>query len=514
MNKPAYDVAIVGYGPAGQVAAGLLGQAGLHVYVCDRLQDVYQIPRAIALDHEIMRVFQQLGVVDAVMPFTEPFTNSEFYGVDGQLIRRMTMVAPPFPQGYTPSLVFTQPLVEKILRARVEEFATVDVELGVEMRNIRQSSTGVTLEIGNADSTTHEVNARYAIGCDGGSSKVRAQMDIALDDLDFDEPWLVVDVLLNEKGLKKLPSVSVQYCEPERPCTLVIGPKNHRRWEISLKPGEDPKTVAQDDETWKLLSRWITPEDGELWRQASYRFHALVAGRWRNGRVFLAGDAAHMQPPFLGQGMCQGMRDAANLSWKLAAVARGEVQGQAAELLLDSYGAERKAHVRELTSRIKSVGAVICERDVERARARDAKLLVDCGGQVRDTPRQDILPGLEAGFLSEREHPARGTLFPQPWLDVDGSAVRMDARFQNGWRLVLKDSAESLAPLDAVETVHLGHVREQDGLVAGWLSRHACVAALVRPDNYVFGVAPTEGDIESLIEEMRSMLGLKTAVMS
>lgn len=498
-----YDVAIVGYGPAGVVAAALLAQQGLSVYACERLEDVYQIPRAIALDHEIMRVFQQLGVVDAIAPFTEPFTPSEYFGVDGQLIRRMTMVAPPYPQGYTPSLVFTQPPVERALRERVAQMPNVVVELGVEMARIAQDGEGVTLAIVDGGSS-HQVRARYAIGCDGGSSAVRTQMDMALEDLDFDEPWLVVDVLVNEQGLAKLPKVSVQYCEPERPCTMVIGPKNHRRWEISLKPGEDPKQVATAEETWKLLSRWLTPQDGQLWRQASYRFHALVAANWRKGRVFLAGDAAHMQPPFLGQGMCQGVRDVTNLSWKLGSVLRGEVRGAAAEALLDSYGAERKAHVRELTSRIKGVGAVVCERDPVKARARDARLLADCGGVVQDTPRQDILPKLDAGLLSAQAHPARGSLFPQPWLQVDGARKRMDAVAGNGWRLVL--AAGTPVPdqpdaLPGLRVVALADLAEADGVAADWFRGHECVAALVRPDNYVYGVAQRGAEAGALVAE-------------
>lgn len=493
-----YDVAIVGYGPAGQVAAGLLGQAGLSVYVCDRLTDVYQIPRAIALDHEIMRVFQQLGVVDAVLPHTEPFTNSEFFGVDGQLIRRMTMVAPPFPQGYTPSLVFTQPPVERVLRARVAQLPNVCVELGVEMRGLHQDAEGVELQI-DRSGATHTVRARYAIACDGGSSGVRTQLGLELEDLDFDEPWLVVDVRVNERGLAKLPTTSVQYCEPERPCTLVIGPGNHRRWEISLKPGEDPKQVATDAETWKLLSRWLTPDDGQLWRQASYRFHALVAAQWRKGRVLLAGDAAHMQPPFLGQGMCQGMRDAANLSWKLAAVLRGDVTGAAAEALLDSYGTERKAHVRELTSRIKHVGSVICERDVAKARERDARLLADCGGVVKDTPRQDILPRLEGGLLSVDDHPARGTLFPQPWLRVPAGWERMDTLCGHGWRLVLAAGVAPVAAPAGVTVLALDQSPERDGVTQAWFQRHGVVAALVRPDHYVYGVAAQPVEVAALL---------------
>lgn len=491
-----FDVAIVGFGPAGVVAAGLLGQAGLRVHACDRLEGVYEIPRAISLDHEVLRIFQELGVVEQAAAHIEPFTPSEFYGVDGQLIRRMTMVEPPYPQGYTPSNVFSQPPVERILRERVAELPNVQVDLGVELLGLEQDAEGATLTLRGK-----QVRAKYVVACDGGSSTVRTLLEMPLEDLDFDEPWLVVDVLCNERGLAKLPKVSVQYCEPERPCTLVIGPKNHRRWEISLKPGEDPKQVATDGETWKLLSRWITPEDGQLWRQASYRFHALVAAQWRKGRVFLAGDAAHMQPPFLGQGMCQGLRDVANLSWKLASVLKGEVHGAQAQALLDSYGIERKAHVRELTSRIKGVGAVICERDPAKARARDAKLLADCGGQVRDTPRQDILPALEGGFLARARSSGRGALFPQPRRAADGA--RMDEAFGRGWRLVTSVPA---APPHGLQSITLEALDEADGVAARWLRRHECVAALLRPDHYVWGTAATGQELGDLHAEWHRAL--------
>jgi 3-(3-hydroxy-phenyl)propionate hydroxylase len=506
MNQPEFDVAIAGFGPAGAVAAALLGQAGLRVYACDRLPGVYEIPRAISLDHEILRVFQQLGLLDAIAPHCEPFTPSEYYGVDGRLIRRMTMVEPPYPQGHVPSNVFTQPPVERAVRERVAAMPNVTVDLGVEVTAVDQGPRAASLVV-RGEQGTRTVTASYVIACDGGSSTVRTLLDLPLEDLDFDEPWLVVDVLVNERGLAKLPKVSVQYCEPERPCTLVIGPKNHRRWEISLKPGEDPKQAETAEATWKHLARWLTPDDGQLWRQASYRFHALVASQWRKGRVFLAGDAAHMQPPFLGQGMCQGIRDVANLSWKLASVLKGEVTGDAAQQLLDSYGAERKAHVRELTSRIKAIGAVICERDAGKARARDDKLLADAGGVVKDTPRQDVLPRLEGGLLSAHDTPGRGTLFPQPRLR---SGELMDERFGNGWRLV------SVLPpppgegwgggAAALTMVDLSSAQEADGVVSNWMQRHACRAALVRPDNYVFGTAQDTETLQALLAEWQQRL--------
>ena len=514
MRSAAYDVAVVGFGPAGVLASALLGQAGLRVFACDRMQSVYELPRAIALDHEIMRVFQQLGVAAAITPYVEPFTPSEYYGVDGQLIRRMTMLPKPYPQGYTPSLVFTQPAVERVLRARVAQLPNVHVALGSELCAVQQAAAdGVRLELQSARGARERVHARWLIACDGGGSTVRGLLSAKLEDSSFDEAWLVVDVRVNARGLAKLPAVSVQYCEPERPCTLVIGPGNHRRWEISLKPGEDPQQVATPQGTWQLLARWITPEDGELWRQTSYRFHALVAERWRHGRVFLAGDAAHMQPPFLGQGMCQAVRDVTNLAWKLIAVVRGEVTGAAADALLDSYGLERKAHVQELTRRITAVGALICERDPARARARDARLLAECGGVVEDTPRQDLLPRLESGMLFPRTSSARGTLFPQPLLAAehgDDRPVLMDERFGCGWRLVLDGTLPPpAAPLPGLRVIafETDTCRELEGVVAGWLRQHACHAALVRPDHYVYGVASTLLELSELLAHWRATLG-------
>ena len=492
------DVAIVGAGPTGVVLASLLAKRGLTVHVSDSVAEVMNIPRALSLDHEVQRVFQQIGVLDAVLPFIEPFTNSEFFGASGQLIRRMTMVAAPYPQGHVPSVVFSQPPVEAALRANLAALPGVKLALGLTMTGLTQNADGVQLRYSDAS----VVQARYAVACDGGASGTRAALGITLDDLGFDEPWLVVDVLCNAQGLAKLPATSVQYCEPARPCSLIIGTQNHRRWECSLLPGEDPKEMATPERTWALLARWLTPQDGQLWRQTSYRFHALVAAQWRVGRVFLAGDAAHMQPPFLGQGLCQGVRDAANLAWKLAAVLQGHVKGAAAERLLNSYGAERGAHVRELTSRIKGVGAVICERDATKAQARDENMLAACGGVVKDTPRQDVIPPLNCGLL--HSSPGAGSLFPQPRL-VDG--VLMDDLCGHGWRLVHDGwlSAQVLGPGFDVIDITQGATAETEGVVALWLRRHACHAALLRPDHCVFGTAADNTTLHSLLAAQRAL---------
>ena len=477
-----FDVAIIGAGPTGGVLACLLALRGMKVYLCDKDHAIYPKPRAIALDHEIMRTFQQVGIADQVLPFTEPFTPSEFFGVDGQMIRRMTMVAPPYPQGYTPSMVFNQPEMERILRGRIASLPNITFELGVSLIGLQEHRGGVQLNLSNGST----LQATWAVGCDGGSSKTRELLGIELEDLDFDQAWLVVDVLANEKGLAKLPKTSVQYCEPARPATLVIGPKNHRRWEIALNADEDLALMQTPAMTWELLSRWITPDDAALWRQASYRFHALVAKQWRStplgktGRVFLAGDAAHQQPPFLGQGMCQGLRDAANLAWKLAAQ-----KDAPNDALLGTYEAERSAHVRALTARIKDVGLIVGERDVKRAKARDAKLLAACGGVVPDTPRQDVLPPLSTGCLSSQLTSGRGRLFVQPRLQsAAGESILMDAQLGYGWRWI--------APED---------LQERDGVIAAWFKAHNARSALIRPDHYVFGTANTDAERDRLQAE-------------
>lgn len=503
------DVAIVGYGPCGAVAAGLLGGQGIRTWVCDKSTEIYDKPRAFALDHEIMRVFQQLGIHAQILEHAEPFTPSEFYGVDGQLIKRFSTVEPPFPLAFPPSLVFNQPAAEQAIRAHVGSLADVQVALGHEVIDLAQDADGVTLQVQAPDGSSHEVRASYVIACDGASSTVRRRVGIALEDLGFDQPWLVVDVMVNDAGAAKLPQASVQYCEPQRPSTYLIGPGLHRRWEMSINDGEDARQLATPEAAWKLLSRWITPADGTLWRQASYRFHALVAERWRAGRVFIAGDAAHQQPPFLGQGMCQGIRDVANLAWKIQAV----LSGNAGDALLDTYGAERKAHVKALTSRIKAIGKIIGERDLAAARERDAQLLAQCSGVVPSVPRQDVQPPLETGLLSPDILPGVGSIFPQPWLLSGNSGRRMDEVCGTGWRVVLAAGADPgfataarSGPDLRIVPIGITGMQDKDGVVALWMLRHACSAAIVRPDHYVYGVATTPEQLSRQLQALQTFI--------
>ena len=501
-----FDVAIVGFGPAGAVAACWLGLFGIRTIVLEKSRKIYDIPRAIALDHEVMRVFQNLGVVHEVLPHTAPFPASEHFGVDGQLIRKIHVVDPPYPQGYTPTLVFTQPAVESILRARAVSYPGVSVWLGAEVTSVRQDGQSTCFDVSADDGNAVTLRASYLIACDGASSSIRQIIGLRLEDLGFDEPWMVVDVLVNENSLGKLPKTAAQYCNPARPTTFIIGPGNHRRWEIMLREDEDPRAMESPENVWRLLSPWIDPSDGTLWRASSYRFHALVAERWRRDRIFLAGDAAHQQPPFIGQGMCQGIRDVTNLCWKLNAVIRDRTPTH----LLDTYEEERKRHVETLTTRIKEIGRHICERNPETARKRDESLLMQGGGKAPVVIRQDIVPPLTCGILERQDKQARGTLFPQPVVMTDRGERLLDEVTGCGWRLVMDgrhahsvDAGE--VEMDEIVVGPMGF-HETNGLLAQWFDKHRCVAAIVRPDQYVFGVATSAADIAELLLEWHTKL--------
>lgn len=513
-HRSDFGVIVVGHGPTGTIATSLLGDKNIRTLAIDRQRDVYDKPRAIAIDHEILRLLDNLGAAERVRPYLAPFPASQHFGAKGQLIRRIDMVPEPYPLGYTPSMVFTQPPVEAALRAHAAAYDSVDVELGTELLGFDQSPDHVTLHLRNDKEATRSVTADYMIACDGASSGIRQALGIASEDLVFDEPWLVVDLKVNDAALGKLPETAAQFCDPSRPTSFIIGPGHHRRFEIMLLPGEDPREMEEPDQVWRLLARWITPDDAMLWRAASYRFHALIAREWRRGRIFLAGDAAHQQPPFIGQGMCQGIRDVGNLVWKLDRV----LKGQSGAGLLDTYAEERSEHVRQLTTRIKAIGHVICERDPVAADARDARILAEGGGRPRTVTRQEIVPPLQKGLLAFPLQPAHGTLFPQPWTRTADGRRLLDSAAGTGWRLVLDarnapdltaDVKAKLARLGmrvirvrsnaATDQAVHDAVAEEDGVLESWFDRHGCTAAIVRPDHYVFGVVNDAGALGAMI---------------
>lgn len=521
-----YDVAIVGYGPVGATLAALLGRAGLSVAVVEAQREIYDKPRAISIDHEALRIFQWCGIGDELPALLGVHPGTHYHGVDGQLIRKFDPAPPPFRLGWPPNVTFVQPELESVLRAAVEKTGRVRLFVPYDAIGIEAGEQGVALSIRERPAGRSQIlTARYVVGCDGGNSFVRKQLDLPLEDLAYDEYWLVVDALLKREA--SLPDRCIQYCQPARPATFILGPRNLRRWEIKLLPDERPEDFAAEANILQQLSRFVDRDALSIWRTAVYRFHALVAQRWRAGRCFIAGDAAHQMPPFLGQGLCSGLRDAGNLAWKLHLVERGGASPD----LLDSYEAERKPHIRELVEVTKAFGRVISELDVAAARRRDAELEALLASGKAVTVRQRFIPGLVAGIVETgadgQPRKAAGTLFVQSRIRTEHSEARLDDVLGRGFLIASRSgvaqqwlTAESLAAwarIGGERVVIHGNVSsddaagarrlvETDGIFDLWTREQDCEAAVVRPDRYVYGVASDGTSLNRLVASVHEQV--------
>jgi len=314
-----YDIAIVGYGPVGATAAALLGGQGLRVVVIERMAGIYDKPRAITADHEIMRVMQFAGIGAELGAHIRPHPGTQYLGVDGEPIKRTDVIPPPYPLGWPTGIHFIQPEYEAMLRGAVARHDNIDVLLSHELVSFQDFGDRIALEVEDlAGPQPRTIHVRYLLACDGANSSVRRRLGIGYEDLAFDEWWVVVDAWQQRPTL--LPDMNTQYCWPSRPASAIVGPRNLRRWELKILPHEMPESFHDQARVREVLADFVDVDAFELWRSAVYRFHALVASQWISNRIFLLGDCAHQMPPFLGQGMCAGIRDAGNLIWKILLV--------------------------------------------------------------------------------------------------------------------------------------------------------------------------------------------------
>ena len=489
MSNPrpeAVDVCLVGYGPVGATLANLLADCGLSVLVLEREAGIYLLPRALHFDDEVMRLFQTLGLAERILPHTHVSPGMRFVDSGGRLILDWSRPMEIGPLGWNASYRFHQPNLEAQLRTAASNKPNIDVRLRAEVFAIDQGADTVTVRFEETSSgALREARARYVVGCDGARSLVRRLIGSPLRDLGFHEPWLVVDVML-KRDLPALGDYSVQFCDPERAATYVRGVGKRRRWEIALLPGEDPAFMTSPDRVWALLRRWISPDDAELERIACYTFHSTIAEQWRAGRLLIAGDSAHQTPPFLGQGLCAGLRDVGNLAWKLDRVLKGRASAE----LLDTYQSERAPHVREYIDLAVRLGGLINTRAAEAAVP---------GGLARAEPArmQSIKPRLGPG-LAGGVSDLTGQVAPQPVLS-DGS--RLDDRV--GYRyaaLLAPGMAATLTNslIDRLQRKDVVIVADECPELQTWLTANRVSGVMVRPDRYVLGAARTLDDMESL----------------
>jgi 3-(3-hydroxy-phenyl)propionate hydroxylase len=484
------DVAIVGYGPVGQAMAAYLGKAGVSVAVFERDQYVYELARTGGVDDEAMRLFQHVGLAEPILEKTFVPGDFDCLTVDGELL--LSWPSGEWgSNGYARLNMWHQPEIDHIVRDHVGAMPGVAVYLEHIVEQVTQSDDAARLTVvDRGTGATVTCEAKYVIGCDGGRSAIRAAIGGEFESLGPSEPWIVVDLTLNRDDIE-LPERPHHICDPRRPVTFIVNKDNRRRWEFMVLPGEDPDEMARPETVWKLLRPWLAPGDAEIYRCVAYTFHALLADRWRNDRLLIAGDAAHLMPPFFGQGLCSGLRDVRNLSWKLDAV----LAGRAPDSLLDTYGSERAAHVRTFIEISVDMGAIIQTLDPEVAARRDAQMLAG-DTEILRLP----VPRLGPGLLPASAEAPLGTLFPQPVLE-DGRLLDV----VSGERFTILGLPELIGSLD--DAAREAFARDDVAVIAdaspetrAALEDVDATGVLIRPDRYLLATARSAVDLVAAAE--------------
>ncbi|MGW6620840.1 bifunctional 3-(3-hydroxy-phenyl)propionate/3-hydroxycinnamic acid hydroxylase MhpA [Nocardia sp. NPDC055002] len=514
-----HDFVQVGYGPVGQTMAGLLGKAGYSVAVFERWPTLYGRARAGHIDHEIMRIFQSLGIAERLEEDMFRATKYVFRNAAGETLITFDWDRDGI-SGWPSDYIMYQPLIEEALDDAVRALPTVSIHQGweavalvrhpdhveVEFRSVHLGAEGEKV-LGN---DVRIVRGRYLIGADGANSFVRGQIGAGQQDFGFRETWLVCDL----EPLEPLDFGfdNGQICDPARPhCLFQLG-KNHRRFEFALLPGETAAQMENPAVAWELMAPYgVTEKNAKLVRQAIYTFQSKLADRWHDGRIFLVGDAAHVMPPFMGQGMCSGVRDAKALAWRLDLAMRG-IGGTN---VLDSYRTERAPHVATLIGMSIEAGRVSCTFDPDTAAARDEAF------RRGDVPPPPPFPHIEAGLLgTDAGTDIAGTLAPQGRIAIGETIGRFDDVLGSGWVLLLAPGSD--VDIDAHRTAVLEHlggkvvtlsapgsggeVVDIDGYYADYFAEHRVVAILYRPDFYIFAATDELAAIASLVDQIETSL--------
>jgi 2-polyprenyl-6-methoxyphenol hydroxylase-like FAD-dependent oxidoreductase len=513
---PMYDVVQIGYGPVSEIMALALARQGRRVAVFERWKERFALPRAVCIDHELYRVLCALGMGKRLPAVSHAGTQYRWFNAEWKELLSIDWAAESISGGPEVNFVH-QPTLESMFEGVVKACPNVELNLGWEADEVTQTADYAEVVVRECETGEQRtVRSRYLIGADGANSLVRRAIGSTQEDRGFEADWLVIDVLPNEGVTLDIPPAA-QYCNPVRPTTIVpAGIKDgryFRRWEFMRLPHETRDELEHEHVAWQLLAPWVKPDQATIVRHKVYTFRSLLADRWRKGRLLIAGDAAHVMPPFMGQGMCAGLRDDWNLAWKLDLV----LDGKADERLLDTYQPERRPHVSDVIDLSMYLGKIICIPDAQKAAECDAAFL---GGKAAPPPP---FPCLTDGILQRDRQGAvqapAGLLSPHGSVRAGDRVGRFDDVAGLGFVLVSRSGeAEARlgmrqkAVLDAIgarrvviaaaDEARGAELADLDGKFIPYMEQHAIDTMLIRPDFYLYGAVAQASAVNALVDAL------------